>query len=358
MLRNQIDVVLRPIGDAISKAFTVILKEVNAYMQTHGKSLGVSVSRFIGQIFGDPKALLTNVLQLKRIGADFKNAVKLTEVYGLFQVIGFLLTKLGIVLDGGLLKTLFMGLAQGLGYVASAIPWARMFAFAMIGLRVATASALVPFTAFMLIFQTLSRAFGIAKINDAINLAKLTPVLVDMTSRLKVAFSQLFAPILNGVDAIAQFIAPLFETTMWIKLMIPLFEFIVSGFEFMGSAMTQFIGVVAGLAQMFIGIIVDLMAMRNPLGNMLDNFKEGRSDFLAENQARLGDLSSATSNHVYNIGSINARFDLKEQLEPDRVAFAVTEEIKRMATNPIQGQGQSLSGPFTGSYYFSGVPGR
>ena len=42
------------------------------------------------------------------------------------------------------------------------------------------------------------------------------------------------------------------------------------------------------------------------------------------------------SKNVTNIGNVNINQQFKEQLEPDRIAFAVTDQLKKLATNPVQ----------------------
>jgi len=355
-LRDQIEVVLLPIGEAFSKAFVVILKGVNAYFQEHGKSLGQSIAKLFGHIFEDPKGLLVNLLQLKEFGRDFKRAAKLTELLGIFQVMRYVLVEVaGITFSGGIVRAFFGGLLSGATALAAMVPWMSAFRFVMLGLRLVVVTTLAPFLQFLLILQTLSRAVGIAKIADVVELAAIMPKLTELFVRFKVAAQRIFQPISTGMDAFARLLAPIFQTTTWIRLAIPLFELLVMGFEFLADATTDFVGVLAGLVTMVIGFIVDIVNLANPFTNALENFRQGFDDYLASNKARLGeDPNGMSSKHVYNIGSINARFDLKEQLEPDRVAFAVTEEIKRMATNPIQGSGQTLSGPFSGSKYFTG----
>ena len=79
---------------------------------------------------------------------------------------------------------------------------------------------------------------------------------------------------------------------------------------------------------------------------------------MRDNQSRLGgDGATIVQNTVTNVGKIEARFDMREQLEPDRVAFAVTDHLKRLAANPTQGRGQSLSSPFVAGGIFNAATG-
>ena len=156
----------------------------------------------------------------------------------------------------------------------------------------------------------------------------------------------------------AEYLAKVFEWSFWIQLALPLMNMWVSVIETVGNMIVVTMAHIEGALASIIGFILDIVSLKNPFSNVLENYLYGFKDYLSQNPLSRGDEKNAVSNHVYNIGSINARFDLKEQLEPDRVAFAVTSEIKRLATYPTQGSGQTLSGPFTRGMYFTGVEGK
>jgi hypothetical protein len=86
-----------------------------------------------------------------------------------------------------------------------------------------------------------------------------------------------------------------------------------------------------------------------------DTFTKAKKDFLEENAIRLGKpADSSTQYKVTNNNHIEARFDMREQLEPDRIAFAVTQKLKHLAMNPTQGRGRSISAAFANPQFSSG----
>ncbi len=359
ILRVNMDVLLRPLGDAISKALTMVMKEINAYFSTNGKSLGKSIGKLFGHVFDDPKSMFVNILQLKEFKNDFQRSLKLLELYGLFQAIRFVLFEmLGITLGGGLITKMFIAIRAGLASLVAMVPWAQVLSGVMIGLRVISLSILPVFAGFLFILQTISRAAAIAKVSDATAMLNLFPKLAELIVRLKMAVQAILSPFTMMMDFFAKLISPLFEFAFWIRLTVPLMSAFVTVMEQLGTVVVGTMAHIEGVLATVFGFIIDIVNLKNPFANMLENYKYGFNDFMAQNAARMQDDKNAVSNHVYNIGSINARFDLKEQLEPDRVAFAVTSEIKRLATYPTQGSGQTLSGPFTRGMYFTGVQGK
>jgi hypothetical protein len=62
-----------------------------------------------------------------------------------------------------------------------------------------------------------------------------------------------------------------------------------------------------------------------------------------ENLASLKSPDGPIQNMITNIGKVEIKNDFKEQLEPDRIAFTLVEQLKRVAQNPGQG-GRSFSG--------------
>jgi hypothetical protein len=97
----------------------------------------------------------------------------------------------------------------------------------------------------------------------------------------------------------------------------------------------------SGLTYAIFGFIDDIMKLKNPFQSFTKNFTQEFDDFLTKH-LKMPDPTKSVVNQVTNVGKIEARFDMREQLEPDRIAFAVTTHLKKLAINPTQGRGQSL----------------
>jgi hypothetical protein len=345
ILKDEIEVLLKPIGDALVKPIRVILEGVTGYLKTHAKELGDAIGKLIGNIFDDPKKLFVNVMQLKHLGSDLKKSLHLIELVQTFAFIRWALGKLGIEFSGGLLKT-------GLGYLISGLRalggwlWSIGAVGGLFRLMGAAISAfLAPLAAVLFFFQIISRARAIAQINDAANMAELLPKIAPLLIRLKTAFENIMMPITMAINYWAQLIAPLFETTAWLKILMPLMDTFTSVVEYMGKMVYAATATFSALSYAIIGFVSDIINLKNPFTSFSANFKTGFQDFMTQHPYNQ-DPSKAVVNQVTNVGKIEARFDMREQLEPDRIAFAVTTHLKKLAMNPTQGRGNSSSAAF------------
>lgn len=353
ILKDQIAVVLRPIGDAIVKPIRMMLQAVNNYLNLHGKDLGDAISKLIGNIFDDPRKLFISLYQMKNLGGDFKKALHLTELFQMFMFLKWGLGKVGIVLNGGLLRTGLKYFVEGLETIGAWL-WRVGFigkVFSLLGN--AAAEVLPVFLSFLYFFQIISRARGIAMANDIEKMALLTPRLANVMVRLKTAFEQVMLPINMSIDAWAKILAPLFETSTWLAALVDTLEAFATVLEWIGKGVIYLMGGLSALSNVIVGFVYDIVNMKNPFGHTLDRLKEGYEDWMSAHP--FGDKDKkAVVNQVTNVGKIEANFDMREQLEPDRVAFAVTTKLKQLAMNPTQGRGQSMNTGFGGAVAIAG----
>jgi hypothetical protein len=356
IMKDHLAVLLKPIGDAVKNALINVMATANAWLKNNGEAIGKNLGALLANIFEDPRGLIINLLQIRQVGKDFKKSLHLVELYGTFRFIRYILVELlGITLNGGLVRTLFRYIWEGLSFLVALVPWTKVLSGAFKLLRVAAAEVLPPFLIFMGIMQTLSRARAIAKVNDIKNWIDLTPRMSAIILRLKIAFENILSPITYVMNAVAELIAPLFQTSTYGRILIDILEFMMPAFEFLGKVSLLATASIDGLGMALGGFVSDLVNMHNPFKSWSKNFNTGIDDFLEKNKARLGgEKMSATANFVTNVGKIEARFDMREQLEPDRIAFAVTEKLKRLAQNPKQGRGQSYAGQLAAATFAAG----
>jgi hypothetical protein len=347
--------VLRPIGDAIKKPLAQVLRTITGYLQTNGKEIGKHIGALLANVLQDPKELLISLLQFRTLGRDFKRSLHLVELYGTLKFVQFILMRLGVTFNGGLIRYLFTSVYEGLKALFGIIPFGRIFGGVMMVLRAALVEILPVFLAALFIFQTISRARALAKLDEVQNAFDLAPKFAALFTRLKVAISNIMLPITILMDDLAHLIAPLFDASFWIKVLVPVMEAFTIVLEYMGKATVYALAGINAISYALVSFVDDLIHLKNPFTHSMDNLKKGFDDFLEENRARLGgDKIKATANYVNNIGKIEARFDMREQLEPDRIAFAVTDHLKRLASNPTQSRGNTLSRHVTGSMAFAG----
>ncbi len=345
-LKNQVYKIIRPIGDAIAVPLRKMMGYAVEYLKTNAPKLGQAISKLIGDVFDDPKKLFVNLMQLKSFGSDFKKALHLTELFQMFTFLTWGLSRLGIVLNGGLIRAGLNYLVEGLTLAASWL-WRTGIigrVFSLIG--TAVAEVIPIFASFLFIFQILSRARAIGKLAEVGHMLDLLPRLADVMVRFKAAISNILMPLNMAIDFWANLLAPLFDSSTYLSYLVPMFDSMVNVLEYIGMAVVYAMGVLSGFTALIIGFVTDLANLKNPLTDMAKNASEGYQDFMKTHPFSSGDMSKAVVNQVTNVGKIEARFDMREQLEPDRIAFAVTTHLKKLALNPTQGRGQSTNSSF------------
>lgn len=345
IFKSSLETIFKPIGDALKIPLMKLFKSANAFLQAHASELGASIGKLLGGLLDDPKSLFVNLMQLKSLGSDFKKALHVTELVQMFLFLKWGLSQLGIELGGGLLLRGLRMIVSNLWAVTSFIYQSgilgKLFGY-LVDSLVAVGQTFLPLLFF---FQIISRARAIAAVNDAIALVTLTPKMAAAFARVKEAVSAILLPLRMIFDFWGNLLAPLFEWSTWVKIAIPLVNMLAFVFEKIGTAIIWFTAVLSGLMSVIIGSMFDIASGKNPLKNVLGNFKEGFQDFKKEHPYPGAQGSTpATKSIVTNNNHIEARFDMREQLEPDRIAFAVTEHLKKLAFSPTQGRGHSRSG--------------
>jgi hypothetical protein len=346
ILKNQIERVLKPIGEAIIKPVIKVFRAINDYLATNGKAIGDHIGMLIGNIISDPKALLIGIIQLRTLGKDFKKAA---EWAPWISLISFGLYKLGITFGGGLLNRAIVNLLRFtktlsielFGLMMRFNVFSKLFSL----FRIMVADVLAPFLILLGVFQIISRARAIAKVADIQNMLTMSPRIMAVMIKLKEAFEKIMLPINMTIDFFARLLAPLFETSNYVQILLPLIEGLANLFDMIGTAVVTLTAIWSGFSYAVFGFVDDLMKLQNPLTNFTKNFKEEFDDFMGKHLK--ADPTKAVVNQVTNVGKIEARFDMREQLEPDRVAFAVTTHLKKLAINPTQGRGQSTNSGFS-----------
>lgn len=345
ILKDQISVVLKPIGDAIVKPLVKMMSQINGYLTQHGEEIGKNIGKLIGNIFEDPKNLFVNLMQLKHLKTDFQRALDWSGVIVMATWIKMGLEKIGIVFNGGLIRRAFAGLFDGFVY-ALPIIWKTITTVAKF-ITPAIGEFIGAFAPLLFFFQIISRARAIAKVNDIENLLNLMPKLSAIFVKIKTAVENIMMPLSMAIDFWANLLAPLFQTSTWLNILVPVLDSFADILGILGTVTVYAMAGLSGLVNVIIGFVEDIMHMKNPFGNVMGNLKDGYNDFLERNAARLGKASDSAANyHVENNNHIEARFDMREQMEPDRIAFAVTTHLKKLALDAPQGAGASLASAF------------
>ena len=393
--------ILIPFGKVLQIPILKALKGLNAIVENQGRRILKSASLFIGPALEKPIQTLISLGQLSELSRDVSKGSGLFALVGginllglalkflgvtaffLHPAIGALILTFGLLFDitqrmSPLLKTLnqiFLGFMGGfavlLGFMvlfkSVMIPLAFLFKFA----GFVISKILIPLGLMVGLFQVISRAVAIANINDARAAPELLAKFADQMVRFKFAAAQILSPLARVGDALANFIAPIFSKTALIEAAIGPFDKLINLMGLLGeisiTAQAGFQGLVFVILNFFetlievmdnvkkrgvLGIAQDV-AIGDPgvfdplakLGNIGDVFNAGIDTFLRDNLAKIGtgDDEGFVSQTNTNIGTININNNFKEQLEPDRIAFTLRDQLTRAASNPTQARGKGFA---------------
>jgi hypothetical protein len=338
--------ILLPLGDTILPPIVNMLHDLADVLDTKVRPVIANLAKMLKGFIENPEALLATFMQIRHLGRDVKRGSGLMGVTMALSFMAHAARFLGIQVTA--LLHPFRWLASGLLFLVKLVPWMAIFTIAAKALWFALSALAVPMLAAVAFFQLLSRAAAIAHINDVKNLVELMPQLTALLARLKQAVSNMLLPFTLAFEALAQFIAPLFQMTMWIGLAMPLFDAFVSIMEGIGTAVVLATASLQGLFFALFQFIDNVKAGKifGLTAGMGDAFNAGVDDFLNQNANRLKEANGAVANQVTNIGKVEIRNDFKEQQEPDRIAFTVKEQLMKAARNPRQGRGTGLQNAF------------
>jgi hypothetical protein len=322
--------IIKGVGDALIVPVKMALHGLNNYLQTSGKAIFDSFGKIIASSFEKPETALATFYQASRLAADVKLASTILGVVGGFIAMNHVLGMLGISIPIVTIALRALAVAVGVGTVGAGLLMAlfvKMFA--------AITAILVPLALLVGFIQLISRAIAYAKINDAKALAELAPRFAEVM-RL---FKFIFQPFFDAFDAVAEFISPLFQVSLYARMA-------ASALEFMATtlllARATFQGIVFAIMELFNQLQKFFSGGGFSFAAIGDAFNAGIDQLLEE---ALGKVSTgeSTVTQVTNIGKVEIKNQFKEQMEPDRVAFSLTKQLMKAAQNPTQSRGRQFA---------------
>lgn len=366
LLKNNISGatgVLSQIGSTLMEMVVPVLKEFNAFLANEGQAIAKSIAHGLEPwMKGGWRNLVTSLMQLKSFFGDVKLAARILEVVGLFVLVNFILTKLGLTIPF---------VSAGLKVFTNALHWlerdllkgalsmkaygrtgamiagggfgglAARFFFVANRVVMAVSNLFAPFLLLVGIFTVLSRAAAIGKMNDFENIKKNIPLIAETTALI----SRLVAFFNEGLDSIAQMISPWYES--WTQAFVlgfvqPIMDF----FTWIGQAVMTFQALTLAIMEFFNQIKSFVTGDGFSFAAIGDAFNFGMEDTFNRIFGNIGDGTGATSNQVTNINKVEINNAFKENAQPDRIAFTMKEQILKAAINPTQGlktmQGSSI----------------
>ncbi len=344
-----ITTILRPLGNVLVKPIVGALNYANNMLEGKGRAVVQNLANFLEPLIEDPKKLFVTLLQLRKLQDDTKtagSAVGIIAILGgirhlmhAFPALGAAMARvLPIGLLGGAVGIggVFMLVGRGLAFIAP-------FALALGRVLLAMIPGLAMSVAF---FQLLSRASALAKVQDAENLVNMSPRLTALLTNASNAFQLLISPFTEVFNRAAELIAPLFMWTFWMESAAGILEVLVGWMQNFAIVLTLARATIEGIFFAISQLIENFSAGNLFSGGIFDGvgeaFTSGIDSIIERNLKGLQEPGGAISNTITNIGKVEIKNEFKEQMEPDRIAFSLVDQMKKAATNPTGGRNNSF----------------
>lgn len=346
--------ILRPLGDALMKPVKDILFKLNKFIESDGEKIVKNFSKIVREAFKDPEKLFIQIQQLRRVQGDLSKAGHALAITGLIHGLTMALRFFGIQLRGGLIMSGLRALGSGLRWLGSLFVSMGGLTLLGRGLMFVLKGVLAPLAAWLFLFQIISRAIAKAQVANAKwfvgNLEKISALL----ARASKAFGDIMYPLEISMDFLSDLVAWFFRLDTSGDIILFFLRQFVEMIEDLGKVVVFVLSVVNGLIASIVGALFDLAQMNfKQLGpNLKKNFMEGFDEMLSRRFKRGGGDSDsadgAVSMKVTNIDKIEINNQFKEQLEPDRIAFSLKEQLMKAALNPGQAANRSMAGGLVG----------
>lgn len=341
-LRNTftgLDGILKPLGDVlagpIKKAFEDLLK----ILDNEGRTIIQQLSELIKPLVSDLRGFVINLLQLRELGNDLRSASFVTSIIGLAAVLLPFLGKLGFI--GRFIGPALAFVGKGLGFLARGL----FLLGPVFGFLISSVVKFLPILAIITtLFQLISRAIAIAKVQDALIIPKLLGELATVLNTLRATLEVAFEPFFRIFNAAAEGIAPVFR---------------------LSNLLVLFVGIMKKLSEVVLLSLAGIQGAIFAILQVLDNLKAGKFTDITAGVGKAFDAGAesffeavnrktqnpetgetAVASNVTNINKVEIKNEFKEQFEPDRIAFSLKDQLLKAAQNPTaaKGKGFALTG--------------
>jgi hypothetical protein len=212
------------------------------------------------------------------------------------------------------------------------IPWIMPVISAII------TKVLFPVMVLMGVLTTIDRAIGYARVADAKAMPGIIAEVSTWTTRIVSALDMIFLPFTEGMDIIARWIAPMFQVTTAMDMVRAPMEWFITALEAIGALMLTVTASIETLGDR-LGAMIFNTSDRNK--SFLDRFDEIYAARVNAIQKKM-DEGLITPKQEVNIGKVTIENKFKENMEPDRIAFTIRDQLLKAASNATQARGQTL----------------
>lgn len=366
IITGPISSIFKPLGDVLLPKVVQVMKGAGNVLDNQGRAVVSHFAKIMEPIVENPEKLAINLMQLRALSKDLGFAAKIGSFIGSFLGLQALL-KLGSslpvvgkafqLITGALsfFRMIFINTFRDIfAFILNPI---KMFGALRTGLSFIPGilsffmkllpvlwAVLKPFSLILFALQTISRALAIAHVDDVKAAVDVAPEMTKQLGKIMKQLEIIFSPITETMDALAHVLAPIFRVTTAMQLFILLLKGISFVLEGLAKVVMFFkaslFGLLTGLTEMVLAVYNGKVGMSN-LNTLPNYFWQGAEDGFKKSLLRDEELMNSSAapvvNNTTNIGNVVIQNQFKEQLEPDRIAFALVDQLKRTAQNPTRG---------------------
>ncbi len=340
--------IFKGLGSTIGNMVGQILFKINEWINTHGRKIVASFTKIFDRLLKDPEKLFAQIQQLMGLKKDFDFTTGVVKALGMMEALKglaslFKIDLMKMPLVGGIYK-----FVQGLtgNFAAAAHGAAGGGIMAMVGgLFTSIFRVIVKVAGPILYFlQIFTRAAAYAKMDNwkfaAENAARFSAGLEKMQN----ALTKILAPIEMGIDWWARLIGTILNVEVAGGGILFFLEMFANILNFVGDVIIHVVSLISGLMNILISTIGSLVTLDFAnFKNAGDWGEQGYQDVWKQYNPKEKNGEMPVGQSVTNIGKVEIINDFKEQMEPDRVAFALTSQLTKIAQNPQQATGRSFS---------------
>jgi hypothetical protein len=378
------DSIFMGIGQTLRKFVVNSLTYVNARIDVEGRAIATSFGNILEMVLREPISSFEKLLHLGRLKGDLEATERTFATTGLVVGLAHIAKWAGIISGrfipllgvftvfanflGSLSADMYRfnpivaGLVETFGKVtlllgSAGVIIAALAGFKVLGATLAFIGGLIPpIAAAFMAFSIVSRAIAKAQVESASVLPEFTARLAQSLEKLTKAMVKIFTPFEVVIEQFSKLLVPFFSIKQSGSALLDFLEMFASAMDSIGNFIIRNLAFVSGLFEaIFVGLekifeivenrgIGSLVFDKGVPNEVMDVMGQGLLNGYRQfiNQAKIdagsGGLFTANNQITMNV---EMRNDFKENMEPDRIAFTIRDQLTRAAVNPTQAIGKS-----------------
>lgn len=352
--------ILKPLGDVVLVPLLDTLHRFNNGLAKEGAGFVQALANFIGPLIKNPEQLLIGALQARKLSGDVRDAAGVLGVAGMAGTLGGAIKFLGgsakfahpaVALAAGSLAALWhvadrmnlgfaakaAGITMGVGAIGAVLAY---FGYLIPLLSFAFNAIAVPLGLLIGLFQLLARSAAIAQVADAKAMVELAPRLMESLNRVRVILGDFVGKVGEIFNGVAEFLSPLFRMSFYVEGLVTVIDAAADGLLLFQAT---FQGLVFAILETVEQVQSFFTGNGFNFGAISDAFNAGIDEVIERNLNAIKNGSGAVVNQTTQIAKVEINNQFKEQMEPDRIAFTMKEQLMKAAQNPGQASGRSFS---------------